>query len=177
MATHEAILPSRVFGVDFSGALNAGRTIWIAGGEVEGDVLHCNLCLPAERLPDSGKDRATALAVLRAFILEQSPCAVGCDFPFSLPREIVTEPTWKSFVHEFAARHPDAESFKRWSLERAGGRELRRLTDREARTPFSPYNLRLYRQTYFGIRDLLAPLIATGRVNVLPMQPPLPGKT
>jgi hypothetical protein len=177
MSTHEPILPPGVYGVDFSSAVNAGRTIWIAGGEVVHDVLHCTICLPAAELPDSGKDRATALAALRDFILQQTPCAVGCDFPFSLPQEIVTEPSWEAFVHEFASRHPDAASFKRWCAERAGGRELRRVTDREARTPFSAYNLRLYRQTYYGIRCLLAPLIATGRVSVLPMQPPAPGQT
>jgi hypothetical protein len=41
----------------------------------------------------------------------------------------------------------------------------------EARTPFSAYNLRLYRQTWLGIAHLLAPLVATGRVGVAPMLP------
>ncbi len=64
MSTHEPILPPRVYGVDFSGAVNAGRTIWIAGGEVVPDVLYCTLCLPAAELPDSGKARGMALTVL-----------------------------------------------------------------------------------------------------------------
>lgn len=179
MSTLEPILtlPTRIYGVDFSGAVKAGRTIWIAGGEAERGVLHCTSCTPAADLPDSGQDRAPALSALRAFILGQTPCAVGCDFPFGLPRSIVTEPSWEAFVHQFAARHPDAASFKRWCLDRAEGRELRRVTDREARTPFSAYNLRLYRQTYYGIRDLLAPLVATGRVCVLPMQLAVSGQT
>lgn len=174
---HERMLPSRVYGVDFSGAKHAGRTIWIAGGEVQDNALRIEDCRPAASLPASGKDRDIALAALRTFILEQTPCAVGCDFPFSLPREIVSQPSWQEFAREFAIDHPTPEAFKRWGLERGGGRELRRATDRDARTPFSAYNLRLYRQTYFGIRDLLAPLVATGQVSVLPMQPPVPGRT
>lgn len=174
---HEPMLPSRVYGVDFSGAKHAGRTIWIAGGEVQDNALRIEDCRPAASLPASGKDRDIALAALRTFILEQTPCAVGCDFPFSLPREIVSQPSWQEFAREFAIDHPTPEAFKRWGLERGGGRELRRATDRDARTPFSAYNLRLYRQTYFGIRDLLAPLVATGQVSVLPMQPPVPGRT
>lgn len=35
---------------------------------------------------------------------------------------------------------------------------------------FVPYNLRLYRQTYFGLRDVLYPLVRDGRASVLPMQ-------
>ncbi len=57
-----------------------------------------------------------------------------------------------------------------------GGPELKRKTDRAQRTPFSPYNLRLYRQTYFGIRDMLAPLVAEGRLCCLPMQEPREGR-
>jgi hypothetical protein len=53
---------------------------------------------------------------------------------------------------------------------------LKRVTDRESHTPFSPYNIRLYRQTYFGIRDLLASLVQDGMANVLPMQTASPDK-
>jgi hypothetical protein len=58
----------------------------------------------------------------------------------------------------------------------SNGSELKRVTDRESLTPFSPYNIRLYRQTYFGIRDILVPLVQDGLVCVLPMQPTAPGK-
>lgn len=55
-------------------------------------------------------------------------------------------------------------------------RRPKRVTDREAQTPFSPYNLRLYRQTYYGIRDVLHPLVRDRLACVLPMQSPLPGR-
>ncbi len=32
--------PARILGLDFSGAVNAGRKIWLAGGQVAGDALH-----------------------------------------------------------------------------------------------------------------------------------------
>ncbi len=47
---------------------------------------------------------------------------------------------------------------------------MKRRTDIEAKTPFSPYNLRLYRQTYYGLRDVIAPLVRERSACVLPMQ-------
>jgi hypothetical protein len=49
------------------------------------------------------------------------------------------------------------------------------VTDKEAKTPFTVANLRLYRQTYFGIREVLAPLVMSGKAVVLPMQEMRPG--
>ena len=36
--------PSRILGLDFSGAVNAGRKIWLTGGQVAGDALHVTQC-------------------------------------------------------------------------------------------------------------------------------------
>ena len=44
-----------------------------------------------------------------------------------------------------------------------------------ARTPFSPYNLRIYKQTYCGITESLEPLVRTREAIVLPMQSPRAG--
>ena len=57
-----------------------------------------------------------------------------------------------------------------------GRKELRRVTDIEARTPLSPYNRRIYKQTYYGIRDVIAPLIASGAACALPMQAAIPDR-
>ncbi|MGH6933553.1 MAG: hypothetical protein ACREEE_14095 [Dongiaceae bacterium] len=56
------------------------------------------------------------------------------------------------------------------------GRELKRACDREARVPFAAYNLRIYRQTFHGIRDFLAPLVRDHGVRVLPMERPAPNR-
>jgi Protein of unknown function (DUF429) len=166
-----------IVGVDFSGARNAGRLIWIAEGVDAGGALRIESCRPAMELDGGSRRRDDAIQAVAQRIRETGPAVVGLDFPFGLPESLADEATWFDFATSFGRRYVSAEEFKRICLERAGGRELRRLTDLETRTPFSPYNLRLYRQTYYGIRDLLAPLVTSNDACVLPMQSPVPGKT
>jgi hypothetical protein len=94
----------------------------------------------------------------------------GLDFPFSLPRRLVEANNWEEFVLSFSSRYPDAEKFRQSCWGTAGNCEEKRDTDRKSKTPFSPYNRRLYRQTYYGIRDVLVPLVRDKVVSVLPMQ-------
>ena len=161
---------NRIYGVDFSAAKDAGRRIWIAAGAVWGDTLRIERCGPAERLPDSGRGRDESLSALRTFVAGSGACAFGFDFPFGLPRALVRQDDWEPFVLSFPGEYASPEAFRRSCRETAGGRELKRVTDREARTPFSPYNLRLFRQTYHGIRDLLHPWVRDRLACVLPMQ-------
>ena len=168
--------PRHIYGVDFSGGANAGKKIWIASGCVENGALRIDECRRAQDLPGSGADRDPALAALRAFIAAQPDSAIGLDFPFSLPRALLGEDGWPRFVESFPERFPTPESFRAACRAASGGAELKRVTDLECRTPFSPYNLRLYRQTYYGLRDVLGPLARRRRVCVLPMQPARPGR-
>lgn len=166
----------RVYGIDFSGAKDAGRRIRIARGVIADGTLWIEACHQAADLPGAGWAREPALAALRRLIAAEPGAVVGLDFPFGLPATLVPEEDWEAFACGFARRYPDPDAFRRACAGAAGGRELRRLTDTEAATPFSPYNLRLYRQTYTGIRDLLAPLVAAGAACVVPMQLALPGR-
>ncbi len=166
---------THIFGVDFSGAQDAGRKIWIAEALSAGDQLDVRTVYPAADLPHGGVRRDDALAALRAFIEASGESVFGLDFPFSLPRQIVAARDWLIFARLFSWKYPQPELFQELCLAAANGRELKRDTDREAQTPFCAYNLRLYRQTYFGIRDLLAPLVSNGLARVLPMQSPEPG--
>ncbi len=177
-ASRERALPRRrrVYGVDFSGAADAGRRIWIAEGAEPRGALHIEACYRAEDLPGSGRQRDQALSALRDLIQQEGHTAFGLDFPFGLPRALPKEATWEDFVRAFPQRYAAARKFRSGCRAAARGRELRRATDREARTPFAAYNLRIYRQTFFGIRDLLAPLVVKQSACVLPMQPALPGK-
>ncbi len=168
--------PRRVHGVDFSGAQDAGKLIWVASCVIDGDSLRVEDCRPAAELPGSGRDLGRALTALRDFIAESRDCVFGLDFPFGLPRSLIQNEDWECFIRSFHNRHPSADEFKRACFEAGGRKELKRETDRESRTPFSPYNLRLYKQTYFGIRDVLTPLVLSGQVSVLPMQRPESGK-
>ncbi len=167
----------RIYGVDFSGAANAGKKIWIACGVIEKGKLKISDCYQANALPDSGNERGACMAALRDFIRKERASAFGFDFPFGLPRDLVKENRWEDFVLSFPTCYASAEEFRRISYKAGGNRELRRITDRKRRTPFSPYNLRLYRQAYFGICEILAPLVREHLVSVLPMQKVQPGKT
>jgi hypothetical protein len=167
----------RVYGVDFSGAKDAGNRIWIASGVVDEDALLIEACYRARGLPGSARDRGRCLEALRRFIAGERDAAFGLDFPFGLPRELVVQDSWQGFVLSFPQVYANPEALRRFCREAAGGRELKRVTDRESQTPFSPYNLRLYRQTYYGIRDVLHPLVRDDLACVLPMQPARPGRS
>jgi hypothetical protein len=167
-----------LYGIDFSGAeKDAGRLIWICRVSLIGDAPRVESCVRAEQLPGSGARRTLCLPALCRFIASHDSRAIfGLDFPFSLPRKVLGETTWEPLVRSFAATFADCESFRVWCRQRAGGRELKRRTDREAQTPFSAYNLRLYRQTYFGIRDVIGPLLQSRSAWFAPMEKPVPGK-
>lgn len=159
----------RIHGVDFSGARDAGRTIWIATGVPAGDGLKIIEVTRGEDLPKSGRSRAESLAALCRFIQERPGSVFGCDFPFGLPRPLSGDQSWEELVLAFAERYPSADAFRAVCREQTGGRELRRVTDVRAKTPFAAYNLRIYRQTFHGIRDVLAPLTRQSAVRVFPM--------
>lgn len=165
----------RAIGVDFSGARDAGRAIWIAEGKVFKRGLELLACRPATELPGGARDRATALVALARHLGAQSDAVIGCDFPVGLPKKLVREADWPSFLVRFTKRYGDAEAF-RADCRKRSGRELRRPTDIEAKTPFCAWNLRLYRQTYHGIAGVLAPLVGAGLATVGPMQPPAAGR-
>lgn len=109
--------------------------------------------------------------------MEERRSAFGIDFPFGLPQGLVKEKDWEAFVLSFPQKYPNAEEFRKSLYISSGGYELKRATDKKCHTPFSPYNLRLYRQTYFGICEVLSPLIRNHLVCVLPMQKALADKT
>jgi hypothetical protein len=163
-------LPNKVYGVDFSGAKKAGSRIWITSAITVGNTLQIEDCRQAKDLPDSDAERDRCLDALRRFISTKKACAFGLDFPFSLPMKLIKANSWEEFVLSFNKRYRNPESFRKACWEAAGKREERRDTDKSSQTPFSPYNRRLYCQTYYGIREVLAPLVRDRLVCVLPMQ-------
>lgn len=83
---------------------------------------------------------------------------------------MVMRENWMEFVRCFPEDFGDPEEFREFCHQVAGGKERRRETDREAGAPMSPYNRRTYRMTFYGIRDLLHPLVVDGAAVALPMQ-------
>ncbi|MDQ7248024.1 hypothetical protein [Dongia sedimenti] len=162
--------------MDFSGAADAGRKIWIAEARRgRGNRLKLIDLRSAAELPGGGIDPRTAIAALAAHIVREPDTIAGCDFPFTLPMQVIDRPSWDALIADFALRFQNPDSFRQWALQRAEGRELRRAADREAKTPFNSYNLRIYRQTWWGIAYLLGPLVARGQASVRPYHP-LPAK-
>jgi hypothetical protein len=161
----------RVYGVDFSGAQDAGRRIWLAEGAVREAGLRIERCYPAEELSGSGRRRQAALGALRRLVTRMPGAAFGLDFPFGLPLPLLEGTgSWEAFVLSFPRDYPMADAFRQNCRARHPAGELKRETDRETKTPFAAYNLRLYRQTYYGIREVLYPLVRDGAACVLPMQ-------
>lgn len=165
-----------MYGVDFSGAKKAGYKIWIASATIIGNALEIEDCRQAKDLPGSAAERDQCLDALRNFISAQKTCAFGLDFPFSLPKKVVRANSWEELVLSFGNHYSSPDQFREICRVAAGNCEEKRDTDGISKTPFSPYNLRLYRQTYYGIRDVLAPLLRDQIVYVMPMQSTLPGK-
>jgi hypothetical protein len=165
-----------IYGIDCSGAQDAGDKIWIAKGAPDGERLLVSECSRARDLPNSGKQLEECLPAL-VDLIERNPNAVfGFDFPLGLPRDFVQEKAWKEFVLEFPSRYKSPEAFREACRQADGGQELKRQTDIESHTPFSPYNLRIFRQTYYGISKVLYSLVRDKSAYILPFDKPSAGK-
>jgi len=162
---------SRTLGIDFSGARDAGRKIWIAEGRSVGSgTFNLEHLFPAVELPASGNSPQAAIPALARYISEQGSARIGCDFPFGLPRPLVNASTWTDFVIQYPDRFANADAFRHQLRHHTQKREFKRQTDLIARTPFNSYNLRLYRQTWWGIAGVLRPLVQEAAIVVRPQQ-------
>lgn len=154
-----------ILGIDFSGAALAGQKIWVAGAHCEGETLVFDQLARAADLPAGAPERDGALKALCAWIQTFEAPVCGFDFPFSLAAPEVDAATWRDWVLGLPARFQEADAF------RAAFEGHKRATDRAAKTPFAPLNLRLYRQTFHGIAHVLAPLLRGGAL-ALPFEAP-----
>jgi hypothetical protein len=165
--------PTAIYGIDFSGALYAGRKIWISLAVIKGDSLEIRDCFRGLSLPDSSKRLHDCLAALVQFITNHRNSIFGLDFPFSVPQALADHfgcDTWIGLVFSLAQKFSSPHEFRQQCKEVLGRREVKRTTDKESSTPFSPYNLRLFKQTYFGITGVLYPLVKNNHACVIPMQ-------
>ncbi|MET1027819.1 MAG: hypothetical protein ABWY00_11670 [Dongiaceae bacterium] len=166
---------TRILGIDFSGAVDAGRRIWIAEARHDPSAAQAPLvidrCFPAMDLPASGIRPDLALPALLRHITALPETIAGCDFPFSLPAELLDAVGWIDFITGFPVRFPDHEAYRLINRTRTNLLEIKRRTDRLAGTPFNSYNLRLYRQAWWGMAHLLHPLVTGGHAIVVPQMP------
>jgi hypothetical protein len=166
-------MPKTFFGIDFSGARDAGARTWIASARLNARKIQLLNVFPASSLPAGNIERALTMRALQQFITSEPEGVFGLDFPFSIHASQMAQPSWLDFAQTFQQRFPNADAF--YKSNGGAGNELRRQSDSAARTPFAPTNLRIYRQTFYGIRDLLAPLTISQRATVFPMQIPQSG--
>ncbi len=144
-------------GVDWSGAKNAHRKIWAARVVCQGNsgIVECLQRPFPDRLtrPFGKSTIASIVDDFGPWLMTQDFDVAGLDFCFGLAaehmRRLELPLTGPSAVGIALARYGSPEEFK----DRAG-REIVRETDRERRSPFRPTNLRMYRQTYWGLRAL-----------------------
>jgi hypothetical protein len=169
-----------VYGVDFSGAKEAGRNLWVArldpiparrknAQRFRLAALDCleSLCGTATR--------AVALAHLVELVRDSDAALWGFDFPFGLPVELFPRaagwPEQFTFLGEWGeeAYACGLECIRRARL--LGDKmHIRRTTDYDARAPFDCYHYRIIYQTFYGMRDVVAPLMRSPGTAVLPFQ-------
>jgi hypothetical protein len=166
-----------VYGVDFSGAAQAGRTTWVARLDVRADgagrMVVADL-RPLGRLCGSW-ERGEALGWLVGQIAGSKRALWGMDFPFGLPVELFPRrATWEDQLAEVTAWRRGAYDYGLECIRRArrvgGAMHIRRTTDIEAKAPFDCYHYRIVYQMFHGMRDVLAPLAGTSGTAVLPFR-------
>lgn len=155
-----SVIPHTILGVDFSGAANAGEKIWIAHTEIQRGIPRVLSLQRATDLPGGASDREAATIATREYLLSFAHTVYGFDFPLSLalesfPEESRANLNWREWLASLP-QYADAAEFA------SAYKDVRRETDRDAKTPFSPLNLRLYRQTFYGLRDVVLPLVERG---------------
>ncbi|MES3160744.1 MAG: DUF429 domain-containing protein [Halorubrum sp.] len=172
---------TRVYGVDFSAAArDAGTNTWIATGTVTDSGLRIVDVEPLVEFADlPSADRTDALPALAAWIrgLDEET-VVGLDFPFGLPRFVVEatgHDSWRSFVGGFPDSlvrstetgdpvHAFAERCVELTESHGEGTYDKRATDGVVGAR-SPYGFIADTITFYGLRDVLAPVIDAVRVE------------
>lgn len=164
--------PRRVFGVDFSAARDAGNHIWICRAHPGSDGIRVDSIDPLSELPGGAVDREGALRALVQKVAESPRSAWGFDFSFGLPQAILDTlaPGMSRYGDQLdvVAGLGQADNFRERCIGASPAVELRRRTDDEASTPFSPYNLRIYKQTFHGLTEVVRPLRSRPGVVALP---------
>ena len=169
-----------VYGVDFSGARDAGHTTWVAAAAVapdggDGPPLALT-ALDSLATLSGAADRQPALAdlVRRIGASREALWAIGA--PFGLPVEVLDEgATWPALLRWVGGWDEDAGyALGLWALGRArslgGPGHIYRATDLAARTPFDAYHYRVIYQTFHGMRDVLRPAARVRETAILPFQ-------
>lgn len=148
-------------GVDFSGGRRPGAKTWIA--TLEGDRITLA----------HGPDHRALVARIAATAERGEAHTWLIDAPFGLPLETLREQGVELSWTAAARWLRGFESPREWrrACRTQSRREPRRTTDRAARTPMAPMNLRVFRQTWSLIVNVLLPLSERG-IRIEPVAGP-----
>jgi hypothetical protein len=163
-----------IYGVDFSGAKLAGRTLWVARARLGGPRLILSDLFNLERACGSAQ-RAEALRHLVRLVRGSRDALWAVDAPFALPIEVLDPgTTWPRLLRFVRAWERDGYDLGTWCVRRAldlgGPMHLYRETDRMARAPFDCYHYRIIYQTFHAMRDVVWPLRRDAETAILPFQ-------
>eukprot|EP00438_Fugacium_kawagutii_P009799 Skav218820 [mRNA] locus=scaffold1140:555924:563047:+ [translate_table: standard] len=116
--------------------------------------------LPARQLPGGGLTPAEATAAVRKELLGAAgQVVVGVDSPPAIAAEFMGC-SWLSWAQNFSTTYDTPEAFREATSVAGEGRrrEPKRQTDVVHKTPLPPQNLRMYKQTWWAIHGIFAPL-------------------
>lgn len=160
---------STIYGVDFSGSKEACKKIWVCESIPTDKGLLVKDCWNLEK--ENGPiSLEKSLEMLRNFIERKNDSVFGLDFPFGLPECLLRENNWESFVRRFHEQYKDPAQFYDDSHSMVE-KEPKRLTDINAKSPWSPIFIQLHKQTYYGISNVLYSLTLKNSASIHPMQP------
>lgn len=144
-------------GVDFSGA--------DAGGSAKIRVVDRNLRARGEPIALRGRfDRKTLLRQMLETARQPGEHQWRIDAPFSLPIETIDAFGLKHDWLEVARWMAAFGSPRGWrhDMRASHRKEPKRLCDRSESTPMAPMNLRVFKQTWTLIAEILLPLAEAG---------------
>lgn len=156
-------------GVDFAtGKAMAGNT-WVSMVARVGGVWTLVQASSLKSLMTQKSLSTNPTLKLFECLLQHRDALIGIDASFGIPQGLHDYPTWQAWLEAFPHIYPNADAFRLACQEASPqGKELKRKTDLEAKTPFSPYNLRHYKQTFHVLHDVLRPFVMSQKGGVLP---------
>lgn len=153
-------------GVDFSGARDPRSKIWVATASVDASGV-------TNAHTTNGYTHAALVELISAGTGDGRRHLWLIDAPVSLSRDMLQRhgvgPSWD----EQAAWLASCDTPEAWRAicRQAGTDEMKRICDVTMGVPFAPANLRMFRQTWRCIVDVLAPLRRLGAA-VVPFDDP-----
>lgn len=144
--------PLILHGVDFSGGASHAGKVWVATRDAESVTLR------------RGFDHRAIVDLIVASAEDGQRHLWRIDAPFGNALEALQlhelESSWLAMAR-WMASFDDARAWRTACRERSR-REPRRLADSVARTPMAPTNLRVFKQTWAVITQVLLPLADRG---------------